>query len=125
MPSPTSKLSENAIPSLDPETDGSGMSTVGEVRIPESHQRSLRRAIELLKGFGCTEVHLFGSLANGRARQESDIDLAVRGCPKKDFFHVLGRLMKELDRSVDLVDLDCKDPFAHYLEKEGELLRIA
>ena len=54
----------------------------------------------------------------------SDIDLAIRGCPKGAFFHLLGRLLLELDYPVDLVSLDRQNDFAHYLEKEGGLLRI-
>jgi len=36
----------------------------------------------------------------------------------------LGKLLLELDHSVDLVNLDRQDAFARYLEKEGELLQI-
>lgn len=93
--------------------------------IPESYQRSLQRAIEILKAAGCTDVFLFGSLAAGQIRADSDLDLAVRGCPEGKFFFVLGQLLLELDYPVDLVNLDRSDAFATYLEREGELLQIA
>jgi len=95
-----------------------------EVQFPESYQRNIRRAVEILKGAGCTDIFLFGSLATGKARDRSDIDLAIRGCPKGAFFYLLGRLLLELDYPVDLVNLDRQDAFARYLEKEGELLRV-
>ena len=79
---------------------------------------------EILKEAGCTHVFLFGSLTAGKVRDGSDIDLAIRGCPKGRFFHLLGKLLLELDHSVDLVSLDRQDAFARYLEKEGELLRV-
>ncbi len=85
----------------------------------------MEKAIGILKEIGCSEVHLFGSLARGEARDDSDLDLAVRGCPKNKFFRALGLLLTELDCSVDLVDLDCDDPFARYLEEHQELLQIA
>jgi predicted nucleotidyltransferase len=69
-------------------------------------------------------VFLFGSLATGEVKDKSDIDLAVRGCPKGEFFHLLGRLLLELDYPVDLANLDSQDAFARYLEQEGELLQI-
>jgi predicted nucleotidyltransferase len=69
-------------------------------------------------------VFLFGSLAAGEVKDKSDIDLAVRGCPKGEFFHILGKLLLELDYPVDLVNLDSQDAFAHYLEREGALLQI-
>jgi predicted nucleotidyltransferase len=95
-----------------------------KVQFPESYQTNVRRAVEILKEAGCTAVLLFGSLASGNVREESDIDLAVRGCPKGKFFHLVGRLLLELDYPVDLVNLDGQDAFAHYLEREGELLQI-
>ena len=95
-----------------------------QVRLPETYQKDVRRAVEILKGAGCTDVFLFGSLASGKIKDKSDIDLAVRGCPKGRFFHLLGKLMLELDYPVDLVNLDRQDAFARYLEEEGELLQV-
>jgi len=94
------------------------------VRLPETYRKDVRRAVEILKGAGCTDIFLFGSLASGKIKDKSDIDLAIRGCPKGRFFHLLGRLLLELDYPVDLVNLDRQDAFARYLEKEGELLQI-
>lgn len=95
-----------------------------KVRLPEPYQREIRRAARILKEAGCSEVFLFGSLAAGEIKDRSDIDLAVRGCPKGEFFHILGKLLLELDYPVDLVNLDSQDAFAHYLEREGALLQI-
>ncbi|MCP3963782.1 MAG: nucleotidyltransferase domain-containing protein [bacterium] len=99
--------------------------TLERVQIAESLRGILVRAIDILKSFGCTEIYVFGSLAHGTADADSDVDLAVRGCPKTRFFRAMGTLMKELDREVDLVDLDCEDPFAGYLQKRGELVQVA
>ena len=94
------------------------------VQLPEPYRRQIRRAVRILRESGCTQVFLFGSLAAGEIQAKSDIDLAVRGCPKGEFFHTLGRLLLELDYPVDLVNLDSQDAFARYLEREGELLQI-
>ncbi len=94
------------------------------IEIPDTYQKNLHRAVEILKGGGCTDVFLFGSLANGNFNDKSDIDIAIRGCPKGKFFQLLGRLLLELDYPVDLVNLDRQEAFAFYLEKEGELLKI-
>ncbi len=93
-------------------------------QLPEAYQKNVRRAVEILKQAGCTGIFLFGSLATGNIGGESDIDLAIRGCPKGKFFHLLGRLLLDLDYPVDLVNLDKQDAFARYLEKEGGLLQI-
>ncbi|MBM4464859.1 MAG: nucleotidyltransferase domain-containing protein [Chloroflexi bacterium] len=93
-------------------------------QLPKPYQKDIHRAVEILKEAGCTHVFLFGSLTVGKVRDGSDIDLAIRGCPKGSFFNLLGRLLLELDHPVDLVSLDRQDAFTRYLEEEGELLRI-
>jgi predicted nucleotidyltransferase len=94
------------------------------VQLPENYQKNIQRAVKILKEAGCTAIFLFGSLATGKIREESDIDLAICGCPKGKFFHLWGLLMFELDYSVDLVKLDNQDAFAHYLVQYGELVKI-
>ena len=95
-----------------------------QVQFPEAYQRDIRRAISILKEAGCTHVFLFGSLTAAEVGGKPDIDLAIRGCPKGEFFHLLGRLLLELEHPVDLVDMDGQHAFARYLEEEGELLRV-
>ncbi len=90
-----------------------------------SIRSDLDRAIEILKEEGCDEVYLYGSIAEGRFDEKSDIDLAVKGIPSGDFFRVLGRLMLELDHPVDLVDLDKDKDFSKFLKEEGELVQAS
>ena len=100
------------------------MGDTAESVVAEPLREDVRRAVQILREGGCTEVFVFGSAASGEVREDSDIDLAVRGCPRGSFFRLLGKLLRELDRSVDLVKLDGEDPFGQYLEKEGELVRV-
>jgi len=93
-------------------------------QLPEQYQTNIIRAVEILKQGGCTEVFLFGSLASGNFNPRSDIDLAVRGCPPGNFFHLLGQLIFRLDYPVDLIDLDSGDPFARFLIQKGKLQQI-
>lgn len=95
------------------------------VKIPKAIEDDLHRAVEILKDAGCTDVFLFGSFAKGTVREGSDLDMAIRGCPHGKFFHLLGKLLLELKRPVDLVNLDRRDAFACYLEEKGDLLKIA
>lgn len=92
--------------------------------IPEAFQRDLERAVKILKDGGCAEVFLFGSLVKGGGREDSDVDLAVRGCPTGSFFRLYGELMSALDHRVDLVDLDSANPFTEYLVQKGALLQL-
>lgn len=95
-----------------------------ESKIPSAFQKDISRAVEILKQWGCKDIFLFGALGEGKVRDGSDIDIAIRGCPPGKFFYLLGKLLLALEHSVDLVNLDSSDPFARYLEKEGRLIRI-
>lgn len=92
--------------------------------IPKILQKDVNRAIRILKDGGCSEIFLFGSGVTGKIREDSDLDLAIRGCPRSRFFNLLGRLIMELDHQVDLINLDNKSPFTDYLQQEGPLVRI-
>ena len=93
--------------------------------IPPGYREDIEKAVKILRNVGCKEIYLFGSLAEGNVKEGSDIDFAVRGCPSGMFFHVLGRLMLELEHLIDLVDLDRDDDFSRYLEKEGSLIHVS
>lgn len=94
-------------------------------KIPETFKKDIEKSIRILKEAGCKEIFLFGSLAEGDYRDNADIDLAVKGCPSEEYFSILGKLIMELDHSVDLINLDRDDNFSRYLEKEGNLLYVA
>ncbi len=96
----------------------------GRIDIPDAFRMDVHRATEILKEAGCTDIYVFGSLAKGRAHDDSDLDLAVRGCPKSGFFQLWGKLYMTLDHLVDLVDLDSEDPFADYLQTHAEMLQV-
>ena len=95
-----------------------------QVQFSDTYQSDIHRAVSILKEAGCTRVFLFGALTAAGVGGKSDIVLAVRGCPKGKFFHLLGRLLMELERPVDLVDLDVRHAFARYLEEQGDLLQV-
>ena len=86
-------------------------------RFPPEFHADIRRAVAILKEGGCAQVYVFGSVADGRVRESSDLDLAVRGCPPERFFALLGRLLAELEHSVDLVDLERDHRISAFLTK--------
>ncbi|MHB1652187.1 MAG: nucleotidyltransferase family protein [Desulfitobacteriaceae bacterium] len=93
--------------------------------LPEEFQRDIYSAIEILKNAGCKEVYIFGSLATGNYSEDSDIDIAIKGCLPENYFTLLGQLLTSLNHPVDLVNLDRGDAFSKYLEREGELHRVS
>jgi predicted nucleotidyltransferase len=92
--------------------------------MPEEYRADIERAVRILKEGGCSEVHVFGSVADGRSREESDIDLAIRGCPPGKFFSLLGKLLSELKHPVDLIDLDRDSRLVSFLQKHELLVHV-
>ena len=65
------------------------------------------------------EAYLFGSLIlEGRFRQNSDIDIAVLGLKKYDYYKFIGEISDLLNRRVDVVLLE-ECAFAHFIKKKG------
>lgn len=93
-------------------------------QIPDRYQKDVSKAVKLLKEAGCNEVFLFGSLVKGSERNGSDIDLAVKGCNPELYYHLIGRLMMELDHPIDLINLDQADEFTKYLLAEGDMVSV-
>lgn len=93
--------------------------------LPNSYQEDIKKAIEILKENGAEEVFIFGSIANGKFNENSDIDIAVKGLNEKDFYKVASILMFELENEFDLIDLDDKENrFSQMLLKVGGLLKV-
>ena len=78
----------------------------------------------ILKDEGCTEVFLFGSHVTGRANENSDIDIGVKGLEPSKFFSVYARLDSEIEEKIDFVDFDEQEAFCNLLRRVGELKRI-
>lgn len=90
-----------------------------ENRLAESLRKDALHIAEKMKNilvgeFQVTQIVLFGSvLVKGQFTRDSDIDLAVKGLPRKSFMAALARLISESPYEIDL------KPF----EDVGELLK--
>jgi uncharacterized protein len=96
-----------------------------EREVDERHREEAwevaRRAEKLLRDeFEVERVVVFGSLAWGRFRRGSDVDLAVEGLPPERFFRADARLAWELPLPIDLKLLeDCPATLRRRIEEEG------
>lgn len=91
----------------------------------ETIRKDVETAARILRQAGAEEVYAFGSSVHGKMRPDSDIDLAVRGLPPERFFRAMSTVTFAVSRPFDLIDLDDPDPFTEYLERKGELVRVA
>ena len=93
--------------------------------LPNSFQEDIKKAVEILKEHGAKEVYVFGSIANGKFNENSDIDIAIKGISEEEFYKVASVLMFELENEIDLIDLDDKeDRFSQMILKTGGLLKV-
>ncbi|TVR90568.1 MAG: nucleotidyltransferase domain-containing protein [Spirochaetaceae bacterium] len=82
-------------------------------------------ATNYLKSVGCSEIYLFGSVAEGNAREASDFDIAVRSIPAKKFFAIYGELLSRISRPVDLVDIDLQANLGRRILANTHIKRVA
>ncbi|ERT04479.1 nucleotidyltransferase domain protein [Lyngbya aestuarii BL J] len=77
----------------------------------------------LVEKFQVTKVIVFGSLVKDKFTAESDIDLAVEGINKTDFFAALSEVNRQTDRWVDLKPIEDLDPhFRQRVFETGECI---
>jgi len=93
-------------------------------RIPEKYRNDIKKASNFLKDEGCKTVFLFGSMVTGKIRENSDIDIGIKGLPPEKFFKVYSKLYLNLDNEFDLVDFDSEIDFFSLLNKHGEVVEI-
>jgi len=92
--------------------------------VPVEIARLIEKASAALKDAGAREVYVFGSVAEGKSSEGSDLDMAVSGLPPEAFFRAMAMASDALGRPLDLVDLDEDNPFTRYLKHEGVLRRV-
>ena len=95
-----------------------------ELNIPVKYQKDIELATNLLKNEGCEAVFLFGSLVTGKIRDDSDIDIGVKGIPEGKFLKLYSRLYFDFKNKIDLVDFDANSDFYSMLNSIGEVVEI-
>jgi len=95
-----------------------------DVNIPVKYQKDVENATYLLKNEGCKDIFLFGSLVTGKLNEYSDIDIGVKGLPRKKFLKLYSKLHFDFDNKIDLVDFDKNENFYSILNDLGEVIQI-
>jgi predicted nucleotidyltransferase len=95
-----------------------------ELNIPSKYRHDIENATILLKKEGSKAVFLFGSLVTGKIREESDIDIGIKGLPRDKFINLYSKLYFDFDNKIDLVDFDENDEFYSLLNNLREVVQI-
>jgi len=95
-----------------------------DLNIPYKYRQDIEKATNLLKNEGCESIFLFGSLVTGKIRDDSDIDIGIKGLPRGKFLNLYGQLYFNFENKIDLVDFDADSDFYLMLNKIGEVVQI-
>ncbi|MCL2832514.1 MAG: nucleotidyltransferase domain-containing protein [Treponema sp.] len=95
-----------------------------ELDIPPKYRQDIENAKNLLKNEGCEAIFLFGSMVTGKIRDDSDIDIGVKGLPREKFLSLYSQLYFDFDNKIDLVDFDINTDFYTMLISINEVIQI-
>lgn len=91
--------------------------------LPSEIVDDLREFEKILRQHGAEKIILYGSLARGDYRNDSDIDLCYDGIPAYDYFRVLAECLLLAHRRFNLTDLKtAKGYFRDRILTEGKLI---
>jgi uncharacterized protein len=102
--------------------------------IPLTREHAIERLVASgpeIRALGVQQLALFGSVARGEARSDSDVDLLVQffpGAKTYERFLALWELVEaRLGRTVELVTVEALSPFLgpHILAEAENVLRVA
>ena len=97
--------------------------TINDDVFPRDIVDDLREFEKILRHYGAEKIILYGSLARGDYRVDSDIDLCYEGIPAYDYFRVLAECLLQAHRRFNLVDLKtAKGYFRDRILNEGKLI---
>jgi len=82
--------------------------------------QDINKTLQFLIGkYTWKEIYLFSSLVQeGRFKPNSDVDIAVRGLNKFDYYAFIGDVSQFLNRRVDVIRLE-ECHFSNSIEKKG------
>ena len=99
--------------------------TISLINIPSPFKEDIEAAISILRKYGVSEIFIFGSLADGTYHEHSDIDIAVKGLKPELFLKAYADLSFNINRNVDLLNMDAQERFTEMLYNSKELIRVA
>ena len=104
---------------------GSLMETLSlrEMQLPDDIVQDIKTVESILLRHGAQKIILYGSLARGDYRADSDIDICCEGIPPDHYFRALAECLLASQRRVSVLDFaSIQGYFRERLLREGKIL---
>jgi predicted nucleotidyltransferase len=87
------------------------------------NKNELNKVVELAKKYKIGKLYLFGSALHNDPKDANDYDFAIEDFPSDKFFTFYGKLIMEMPKNVDLVDLSGEQNlFKKLVRQEARLI---
>lgn len=75
-----------------------------EKTFPNNILQDIRKVASILLHYGAMKIILYGSLARGDYRDDSDIDICVEGIPDESYFRAIAECLMNAQRRISILD---------------------
>jgi predicted nucleotidyltransferase len=90
---------------------------------PDDILQDIQKVESILLHYGATKIILYGSLARGDYKADSDIDVCVEGVPNEHYFRVVAECLMKVQRPVSVLDFQgVRGYFREKISQEGKIL---
>jgi len=90
---------------------------------PMDIMQDIEKIESILLKLGAAKIILYGSLARGDYKADSDIDICYEGIPDESYFRAVAECLMETQRRVSVLDLkSIRGYLKQRILKEGKLL---
>jgi predicted nucleotidyltransferase len=90
---------------------------------PDDILQDIQKVESILLHHGAMKIILYGSLAKGDYRADSDIDVCVEGIPDENYFRAIAECLMIIQRPVSILDFqNVRGYLRERILKEGKIL---
>ena len=94
-----------------------------ETQFPDDIVQAIKAVESILLRHGARKIILYGSLARGDYRADSDIDICCEGIPPEHYFRALAECLMATQRRVSVLDFaSIQGYFRERILREGKIL---
>ena len=96
---------------------------IKERKLPNDILQDIEKIKSILLNYGALKIILYGSLARGNYRTDSDIDICVEGISDNNYFRAVAECLMKTERRVSILDFqNTRGYFRERILEEGKVI---